>query len=245
MKKLDKSVGLPVLTLALGIFLVSTRFAFAVHLIRFSISIDGKAVLETSTSDGEDADALWRHLKQLQLRPVKGYNVQPDDDPLKATLKGKVVIQAAEGGRAEVAELKLVRESEDAAWKIAPGEVEPTLKRRHKPIIFVVSINGKTELSSGLQVRTGPTADDPDNVWRHWKQVTIVPISRYKVVADRHDPLHATLKGEVVLEVNYGGESWGLAGVSELKLVREKANARWKVDPEEVERTFKSRKRRE
>jgi hypothetical protein len=59
----------------------------------------------------------------------------------------------------------------------------------------------------------------------------------------RDNPLQATLKGKVIIELKYGGQSWGRAEVSELKLAREKNNARWKVAPAEVERTFKIRKK--
>jgi hypothetical protein len=99
------------------------------------VSIDGKVVLETSTGDeGEDADTVWRYLKHLELRPVKGYKVKPDGgEPLKATLKGKVVIDALYGGRAEVQDLKLVREKDGAPWKVAPAEIERTFKVRTKP----------------------------------------------------------------------------------------------------------------
>jgi hypothetical protein len=73
----------------------------------------------------------------------------------------------------------------------------------------------------------------------------VVPINRYKVEAESDDPLHATLKDKVRIEVKYDGHPWGRAEVSELKLVRERVKARWKVDPAEVDRTFKIREKPE
>lgn len=238
---------LPVPVLALSVFLVSSQSAFAVRLVRFEIIVDRNVVLDTSTGDhAEDADTVWGYLKDLKLRPVKAHRVDPDrGDPLRATLKGKVIIQVDAGGRAEVSELKLVREKEDAPWKIAPAEVERTFKSRHKPFVFLVSIDGKTALSTGLQTRAGGMVDDSDNVWLRLKQLQMFPISRYKVEADRDDPLQATLRGNVIVQVVIGGHTGDRAEVSELKLVRDRVNARWKVDPKEVERTFKSRKKPE
>jgi len=153
--------------LALGVLLVFSRPVFAVQLVRYVLSIDGKPVLETSTSGhGESADRMCQHLKQLHLRPVKGFRVQPDrDDPLRATLQGKIVIQVDSGGRADVSELRLIRENEETPWLVAPAEVARTLANRHKPFVFSVSIDGKPQLATGLQSRTGNARDDAANVW--------------------------------------------------------------------------------
>jgi hypothetical protein len=119
----------------------------------------------------QDADSVWRYLHELKLRPVKiepvgqrvlvrgryvtrttnrpvkEYKVEPErDSPLQATLKGKAIIHSPYGGRAEVSELKLVRELEDGAWKIAPDEVERTCKNRNKPYHFLVLVDGKLVL---------------------------------------------------------------------------------------------------
>lgn len=131
-----KPARMPVLILAVGALLLCSQPAFAVRLVRFNVWIDGKVALETFTDDtGEvDADTLWRNLKRLKLGTVKEYKVEADsDDPLRATLKGKVIIESVYSGRAEVSELKLVREKDDAAWKIAPAEIERTFKNRKKP----------------------------------------------------------------------------------------------------------------
>ena len=81
-------------------------------------------------------------------------------------------------------------------------------KSRHKPFVFAVSIDGKPQLATGLQTRTGATADDADNVWRDLKRLSISPISQYKVEADRDDPLQADPRGTVMIEVKYDRQSW-------------------------------------
>ena len=82
--------------------------------------------------------------------------------------------------------MKLIRANEDVPWQIAPAEVERTLKSRHKPFVFVVSIAGKRTLWTVERTRTGKTADGPDNVWRELKRLTIYG---HKIAPDGDDPL--------------------------------------------------------
>jgi hypothetical protein len=229
--------------LALAFIGASSRTAFAAQLVRYEVSLGGRMVLETSTSGhNEDPDTMWRYLKRLPLRPVRGYRIRSDqDDALRSTLRGPIVIQVDEGGRAEVSELRLERENENASWKIANVDVNRTFESRHRPFLFVVSIDGKHTLSTGLQARTGPTADDPDNVWHDLRRLNVLPISRYKVAAGEDNPLHATLRGNIRIELEYNRRPWGHVKIADLKLVRTKPNARWRIDPEEIDRTFKNR----
>src|SRR5205085_12448241 len=84
--------------------------AFAARLVRFSISLDGKVVLSASAGDSgrQDADGVWQYLERLDLHPVNGYAVEPNaENPLQATLKGKVIVQSVYGGRAVIAHLQL------------------------------------------------------------------------------------------------------------------------------------------
>ncbi len=46
---------------------------------------------------------------------------------LSRALKGKVVVASDVGGRAEVAQLQLVRDKESDPWSVAASEVERTL----------------------------------------------------------------------------------------------------------------------
>ena len=76
----------------------------------------------------------WAFLDEVSRLRSQGIKVEPDsDDPLRATLKGKLTIESRYGGLAEVSELKLVREKDNAPWKVAPAEVERTFKSRTKP----------------------------------------------------------------------------------------------------------------
>jgi hypothetical protein len=244
MREHYKSARLPMLILALVVFLVSSPPAFAARLVRISVSIDGKRVLESSAGDSgrQDADTVWRYLKNRNLRPVSGFRVEPDrDNRLRATLKGNVIIDVAYAGRAEDSELKLIRAEEDAPWQIAPAEVERTFRSRHKPFVFLLSVEGNPKpLWTVERTRTGKTADDPDNVWRELKQLTIYG---RKIAPNGDDPLRATLTGGVIIQLSYARQSWGRAEALDLKLVRDRVNTLWRVDPTEVERTFKSRKK--
>ena len=61
----------------------------------------------------------------------RGFAITGQDDPLKATLKGKVRIFARYGGDVEVDSLKLVRDKADGKkWRLDHSEVERTAKLR-------------------------------------------------------------------------------------------------------------------
>ena len=237
-----KFARLLVLILALGVVLVSSRPGFAARHVPIAVSIGGKVVIKSGGWDNgrADADTVWRYLKDLKLQPMSGFGVEPDrEDPLRATLKGDVVIDVRYGGRAEITELNLIRANEDVPWQIAPAEVERTLRSRHKPFVFTLLNKDKpAPLWTVQRTRTGETADDPENVWRVLKRLTIYG---RKIAPDGDDPLRATLTGGVIIELSYAGQSWGRAEVLDLKLVRDSVNTLWRVDPTEVDRTFKSR----
>jgi hypothetical protein len=244
MREHYKSARLLELILALGVVLVSSRPGFAARHVPIAVSIDGKVVIKSGRWDNGrvGADSLWRYLKDLKFQPISGFSVEPDrEDSLRATLKGDVVIDVRYGGRAEVSELKLIRANEDAPWQIVAAEVERTLRSRHKPFVFTMSIEGNpTPLWTVQRTRTGKTADDPENVWRELKRLTI---HGRKIAPDGDDPLRATLTGGIVIGLSYAGQSWGRAEVAGLKLVRESANTLWRVDSTEVERMLQSRKK--
>jgi hypothetical protein len=243
MREHDKSVRLPVLVLALSVLLVSSGRCFAARYVPISVSLGGKVVMKAGSGDNGNPgpDAVWRYLKDAKLQPVRGFNIEPDrDNPLRATLKGDVVLDVAYAGRAELPELKLTRATPDAPWQIEPAEIERTFKSRHKPFGFIMSIEGTPTLWTVQRTRAGKTADDPDNLWRELKRLTIYG---RKIAPDTDDPLHTTLTGGIVIELVYAGQPWGKVEVAQLKLYRDKANALWRVEPAEVDRTFKSRTR--
>lgn len=105
------------------------------------------------------------------------------------------------------------------------------LAARYVPI--TISVNGHAVLKGG----TSDNGDaDPDALWRHLENARLQPIGAYRVEADPRDSLRATLTGKIVLEVSYAGR----AEVSALKLVRDESAA-WKVAPDEIELTSKTR----
>ena len=120
--------------LAVALFwLLSAQSAQAGRVVQFEILIDGKVVLEVHRLDeGQNPEMAWGYLKALQFEPQNGFGVPANtDDPLKATLKGKIRIFARYGGDVTVEELMLVRDNkEDAKWRLDPKEVERTMKLR-------------------------------------------------------------------------------------------------------------------
>ena len=217
--------------------------AFAMRLARYHVLLDGKLVLEAHWGDnGGDADKIWLTLKRLDFQPVRGFKVEAESsDPLRATLKGKVVVEELYGGRAECAELPLVRGKADDTWAIAPAEIDRTLKARHKPLRFSISVNGKPVLWSDLGTLTGSAGDDSISLWRSLKRQEFRPINKYKVEAESGDPLRANLKGILIIREYYAGHDGGQVEASELTLVRDSEESRWRLAEGEVERTFKSR----
>jgi hypothetical protein len=105
------------------------------------------------------------------------------------------------------------------------------LAARYVPI--TIWVNGNAVLKGGTNANAGA---DPDVLWQSLKNVRLQPIGEYRVEPDSQDHSRATLTGKIVLEVSYAGR----AEVSELQLVRD-ASANWKVAPDEIERTSKTR----
>jgi hypothetical protein len=198
---------------SLGLFaaaaaiLLSAQLASAMRLARYQVMLDGKPVLQAGGGDnGGDADAIWRKLKGLKLQPVQGFKVVADRaDPLRATLKGKVVIQELYGGRAESDELQLVRDQKEAQWTIAPAEVDRTLARRHKPYRFSIAIDGQAVLWTDLKSSPGDDNENAESVWSNLKTLELRPINRYNLDADAADPLRATMKGKLTIHEYYAG----------------------------------------
>jgi hypothetical protein len=234
------SVRCSAIILALGLALGSCGRCLAARYAPITIWVNGNAVLKagTNANAGADADVLWRSLENVRLKPIAGYRVEPDrPDGSRATLTGRVVLEVSYAGRAEVSELQLIRDA-SANWKVAPDEIERTLKTRHKPFDFRISIAGQPTLWTKQTTRKGQKPDTPDNVWAQLKRQTIYG---KEIAPNVKDPLHATLKGGVVIKLVYADESWGEIEVAQLKLSRQKPNTLWKVDPEEFENLLESR----
>jgi hypothetical protein len=235
------SVRLSAMMLALGLALASGGRCLAARYVPITISVNGHAVLKGGTGDNgtADPDVIWRYLQNAKLEPIGKYGVEHDpQDPSRATLTGKIILEVSYAGRADVSELKLVRADDFTTWKIAPDEIERTFKTRHKPFDFRISIAGQPTLWTKQTTRRGQKADTPDNVWAALKRQTIYG---KKIAPNANDPLRATLKGGVVIKLSYAEQPWGELEVPQLKLSREKPNTLWKVDPDEFERIVQNR----
>jgi hypothetical protein len=231
--------------LALGLVLVSGGRCLAARYVPITISVNDRAVLRGGMGDNgaADPDLIWGYLKNARLQPIGEFNVEHDpQDPSRATLTGKIVLEVASAGRADVSELKLVRANDGESWKVAPDEIERTFKTRHKPFDFRISIAGQPTLWTKQTTRRGQRADTPDNVWVAFKRLTIYG---KQINPNPNNPLRATLKGGVLIKLSYAGEPWGEVEVSHLKLTRENPNTLWKVDPEEFERLLENRTKTE
>jgi len=231
--------------LALGLFLVSGGRCLAGRYAPITISVNDRAVLRGGIGDNgaADPDVIWGYLKNAKLQPTGEYGAEHDpQDPSRATLTGKIVLEVAYAGRADVSELKLVRADDGASWKVAPDDVERTFKIRHKPFDFRISIAGQPTLWTKQSTRRGQKADTPDNVWVALKRLTIYG---KQINPNPNNPLRATLKGGVLIKLSYAEQPWGEVEVSHLKLTRENPNTLWKVDPEEFERLLENRTKTE
>jgi hypothetical protein len=235
------SVRWSAMILALGLGLVSGGRCLAARYVPITIWINGHAVLKGGTNANADAepDALWRHLQSANLQPIADYRVEPEPrNRRRATLTGRIVLEVSYAGRADVSELKLVRTSDFTTWRVAPDEIERTFKIRHKPFDFRISIAGEPMFWTRQTTRKGQKPDTPDNVWAQLKRQEIWGKS---ITSNFNDPLHATLKGGVTIQLVYADESWGKVEVRQLKLSRDKPNSLWKVDPEELDRLLENR----
>lgn len=132
---------------ALVCLLLGGRSALAGRVVYFEILLDGKIVLDLKTLDEGEAgpDAAWDYLKTRPLNnPADSFVLSPEetarlkafkivpakDDPLKATLSGKVRIFCRYAGDARCDALRLVRKDEKAPWLIDPKQVDELAKKR-------------------------------------------------------------------------------------------------------------------
>lgn len=117
---------------------LGSRPAFAMRYVKFEIIVDKKIVLMTSKGDSgsEDPSVMYGYLKDMDLRPVNGYQLKPTKSPLKAVLKGKIHIDCNNGPDVTVNELKLVRSKVDSKWKVDPLYVKRFQQLLHtkKPV---------------------------------------------------------------------------------------------------------------
>lgn len=77
--------------------------------------------------------------------------------------------------------------------------------------------------------------EDAETVWRYFKQFPLCAMNGYRIRPDPGHPRQATLRGWIYIETGGGTD----ARVNRLRLVRSPTSGKWRVAPEEVERTFK------
>jgi hypothetical protein len=101
-----------------------------------------------------------------------------------------------------------------------------------RPLSFAIRVDGKDYLA-GVGGDNGEAP--PAVVWRRLAITELKPAPGVDVKPDAADPLRATIRGDVEIDVSDGGK----ATVKELRLVRENPTAAWTVDREDVERIAK------
>ena len=88
----------------------------------------------------------------------------------------------------------------------------------------------------GQPLLTGQHGDQggapPAVVWRYLRVSQLGPVQGASIAPDPDNPLRATLRGDITVEVRYGGK----ATVKELHLVRQTPTAGWTVAQDDVER---------
>jgi len=106
----------------------------------FRISIAGQPTLWTKqrTRRGQKADTADNVWGELKRETIYGKKIDPNfDNPLRATLKGGVVIKLTYAdqswGRLEVPQLKLSRDKPNTLWKVDPEEFERIVQNRTEP----------------------------------------------------------------------------------------------------------------
>jgi hypothetical protein len=124
--KVSGLVALLVLSFASLVWLPSA--ALANRTGNITITVDGRVYLRGQYSEigSSPPAAVWWYCSTTQLQPQEGVRITPDPaDPLRATLRGKIVLDVENGDKAEVKELRLVRnDAQSATWTVDPADVE-------------------------------------------------------------------------------------------------------------------------
>src|SRR5215218_5637702 len=85
----------------------------AARILKYSVSVDGRERLWGDGADNGQAapEIVWRRLATTPLSPADGADpITPDAaDPLRATLRGNIVVEVTTAGKAQTGELRLIR----------------------------------------------------------------------------------------------------------------------------------------
>lgn len=120
--------------LAYVVCLYLGQATFAARIIDAEIALfEGRIVMAGTRDDGKaDPATVWSYLKKVTFGDGRSLQIRPDkDNPLQATLKGKIKVRMDYGGEAETTKLRLIRSREtDSSWKIHPDDVDELAKPR-------------------------------------------------------------------------------------------------------------------
>jgi len=106
--------------------------------------------------------------------------------------------------------------------------IVPTPAAAARPLSFAIELDGKEHLFA----RGGDDGEGrPADVWRRLSFTELSPVGDAQVKSDPGDPLRATLRGDITIDVSHGGK----ATVKELHLVRKSPATGWTVDSRDVD----------
>ncbi|HKB05199.1 MAG TPA: hypothetical protein VKD90_23445 [Gemmataceae bacterium] len=95
--------------------------------LKFTVSINGELRLSGDGADNGQAppEVVWRRLATTPLHPVEGAAPIAADptSPLRALVRGNILVEVSTAGRAQTTELRLVRSTPTSGWTVAPEDV--------------------------------------------------------------------------------------------------------------------------
>jgi hypothetical protein len=131
------------------------------------------------------------------------------------------------------------RNTRTTIWIVALVVSGVPLLGRQASAMRYVEFNISVDRKAILRASVGDGGnEDEGTVWRYLKRLPLRPLNGYRLRPDPGHPRQATLKGKIHIDSRVGD---GVT-VSRLRLVRMPADGKWRVAPQEVERTFKLRK---
>jgi hypothetical protein len=180
-----RAVSLPLVALVIARLPTS---AHAMRIVSLDISVDGKPFLAGRNGDsGYPSKAVvWRYFEHIPLRPAQGVIVNPDaDNPKRATIKGKIKLEARYGGTAEVDELHLVRtDASKDEWTVDRDDVQKLAETIGLGIVPVVPLEHATGNGEGQWVGEwdGMTESDFPWIWVIGVGVVIVALAGLAII---------------------------------------------------------------
>jgi hypothetical protein len=100
-----------------------------------------------------------------------------------------------------------------------------------------VLVDGKPTLSGTVEGTENPPAAI---VWRYLVDLRLRPEPGVAITADPGDPLKATLRGDILVRLQYTGQADREVHVQELRLTRKTPDSDWSLDLDEVRRVARA-----